>query len=162
MTNAKQTAEYAEMHLELIPTSKAKKGVREKRRPKTGLASVYKTDDENQIQPLTNRSSEDNPSEPNQDQLGTIQIADISDGLIEEFNEPNFEENKDKIKNIMSAVKDYQDNPLNVINFQDFNSLSPTDKDAFLKNVQTKHEQNFNSLKVVHDSDKPLSQHYNS
>ena len=91
---------------------------------------------------MTQEDTEESEPETEEDQLGTIQIADISEGLIEEFNDPNLLENhKDKVKNIMSAVKDYQDNnSLNVVNFQDFQSLSPTDKDAYLKNVQTKHE----------------------
>ena len=37
------------MHLDLVPVKKAKIGAHERRRPKTGIASVYKIEDEVEI-----------------------------------------------------------------------------------------------------------------
>ena len=56
----------------------------------------------------------------------------------------------------MDAAKDYQESSSNIVNFRDFQSLAPTEKDPVLKNMQTKQEQNFNSLKAIHDSEAPL------
>lgn len=40
-----------------------------------------------------------------------------------------------------------------VTDLQDFDSLDPNDRDAYLRNVQTKYEQNMNSMKAIHETE---------
>jgi hypothetical protein len=161
MANAKQSAEYAEIHLDLGPLKASQKKAR-KQRPQTGVATAYESEKDRDIdfKAQSQGATREGQGLTSQDQLGSIQIADISDGLVENYTDGDFDDNKEKVKEIVNTINDYQANTIQVGELLDFESLYAHDKDAYLRNVQTKQEQQFNSIKAVHDADQRLAQHF--